>query len=128
MRSGKMKILRGALLTAALVLFALLLFQYNVTQIANRHKDDLRKVISIMAGEMKPKDVLFVDDELNFHPAEYYFDASRVFIYRKTYEEIPAYVGKVLIPQNKVVSTLPLFPKKAFILHDNLTYDIQSAF
>lgn len=76
----------------------------------------------------KKDDLLYVTSELNYHTAQYYFDENRVFIYGKTYAEIPNYVGKILIPRSAVVTTLPPYPKKAFILKDDLTYDIQAIY
>lgn len=102
------------------------LLQYNVAQIDHRKKGDVRSLIRKINLSISPNDLIYVENELDFHTAQYYFDPSRVFIYRKTYEEIPQYVGKVLIPNSQVVSILPAYPKKAFIIHNDLTYDVQS--
>jgi hypothetical protein len=65
---------------------------------------------------MTPGDKLYVTSELDFFTAQYYLDEKRVFIWNKTYKEIPQYVGKALIPKNKVATRLPFYPNKAFIL------------
>ena len=77
---------------------------------------------------MRQGDVLYVTNELNFHPAQYYLDEGRVFIFGKSYEDIPQFVGKVLIPEEKIAASLPIYPRKAFILKDDLTYDIQATY
>ena len=100
--------------------------QFNIDQSTQRTKADLRTTISTLKKIMNPADVLYVENELDFHTAQYYFDEQRVYIYRKDYRELPEYVGKVLIPQQYVTATLPTFPRKAYILHPNLRYDIQS--
>ncbi len=102
------------------------LLQYNVAQIDHRKKGDVRSLIRKINLSISPNDLIYVENELDFHTVQYYFDPGRVFIYRKTYEEIPQYVGKVLIPSSQVVSVLPTYPKKAFVIHSNLTYDVQS--
>ena len=66
--------------------------------------------------------------ELNFHTTQYYFGEDRVFIYTRDYEKIPSYVGKALIPQNKLKFKLPNFPQKAFIIKDDLSYTTESLF
>lgn len=110
------------------LLFFLLLFCiiFQQKQIKAREKQDVRTVIRIIKAQMRPADVLFVDDVLNLPVAQYYFDEKRTFLIGKTYGEIPAYVGKVLIPQDRIVFQPPAFPRRAFILHDDLSYDIQS--
>lgn len=113
-----------------LIIILLLLNQtlnYNQIQIKERKKADIRKTIKEIKLLAKKDDVLYVTDVLNYHPAAYYFDENRVFLYQKNYEEIPDYVGKVLIPKEKIIYTLPIFPKKAFILTDNIHYQIQSS-
>ncbi len=108
------------------VLIVVFLLQYNVAQVAHKKKGDVRSLVKKINLSISPSDSIYVENELDFHTAQYYFDPSRVFIYRKTYEEIPQFVGKVLIPNSQVVSTLPAFPKKAFVIHSDLTYDVQS--
>lgn len=76
----------------------------------------------------KKDDLLYVTSELNYHTAQYYFDENRVYIFGKTYEEIPNYVGKILISQSAIATSLPRYPKKAFILKDDLTYNIQAIY
>jgi len=108
------------------VLVVAFLLQYNYIQAGHRKKSDFRSVIREVRRSMGPNDSIYVESELDFHTAQYYFDPGRVFIYRKNFEEIPQFVGKVLIPNTQVVSTLPFYPKKAFVIRNDLTYDVQS--
>ncbi len=113
------------------VFFAALLIltlHYNILQVNSRTKAPVNPVVKEIKSQMKSGDLLYVTSELNFHPAEYYLDEQRVFIYNRTYEDIPQYVGKILIPANKVIGSLPIYPKKAFILKDDLSYEIQAAY
>lgn len=109
-----------------LLLVIVLMFSYADTQVRMRTKSPLKSVFTIMRHEMKPSDVLYVTHEYDFHPAQYYLPNTKVFIYKKTYEELPWYVGKTLIHKDDVRFTLPIYPIRAFIL-SNGTYTIQSS-
>ncbi len=95
---------------------------------AYHKKSDYRRLYTEIKRLMQPKDAVYVTNELDFFTAEYYVDTQRVFIYGKSYEEIPKYVGKVLIAQSKMKSHLPLYPRKAFVVTSDSHYDIKSAF
>lgn len=109
-----------------LLIFFLVTLHYGFFQITYREKADLKKVVHEIKALAKSSDVLYVTSELDFHTAQYYFGENRVFIYGKTYEEIPSFVGKILIPKNKIVHSLPTYPSKAFILNPDLSYNIKT--
>jgi hypothetical protein len=111
----------------AIVLIFYLCFNYNNEQIRYRKKEDWRKIITEIKSLAKKEDILYVTDVLYYHPVIYYFDEKRVFIYQKNYDGIPDYVGKVLIPREKIINYLPIFPKKAFIINSPYDYQIQSS-
>lgn len=111
-----------------LITVFIITINYHQLQLKHRKKADLRKIIKEIKYLSKKDDVLYVTDELDFHTAQYYFDENRVYIYGKTHEEIPNYVGKILIPREKIINKLPLYPKKAFLLTSDSHYDIISAF
>lgn len=116
------------ILPRLIILFLLFIvtINYHQLQIKHRKKADLRKTIKEIKFLAKKDDVLYVTSELDFHTARYYFNEDRVYIYGKSYEEIPNYVGKILIPKEKITNKLPLYPKKAFILTSETQYEIQS--
>ncbi|QQG44673.1 MAG: glycosyltransferase family 39 protein [Candidatus Roizmanbacteria bacterium] len=113
-----------------LLIFILLLmcFVYNSMELKYRVKSDYAKTFKEIKSLSQKNDVVYVTSELDFFTAQYYFDKNRVYIFEKPYEEIPPYVGKALIPKEKVVNQLPLYPKKAFILKPDLSYTIQSLY
>ncbi len=100
---------------------------FHIQQVKDRKKSDLRKLIRQAKFVANPIDVMYVINELDYFPAQYYFGENRVYVYGKSYEEIPSYVGKVLIPKSRFVTALPVYPKKAFILTSDSRYEIQSA-
>lgn len=111
---------------AFIVLLTLLTLNYHFLQLKYRVKSDYEKTYKEIKALAGKDDLVYVTNELDFFTAEYYFDRNRVFIYNKSYEELPSYVGKSLIPKEKITRTLPLYPKKAFVLKDDQHYDIES--
>lgn len=103
-------------------------FQFNYMQSSQRTKSDLRGSLASLRTVMQPDDLLYVESELDYHTVQYYAGAKNVFLYRKDYRELPEYVGKVLIPEERIARVLPTYPQKAYILHPNLTYDVQSIY
>ncbi len=114
-----------------IIIIPLIFFQtvnYNQLQIKYRNKSDIRETIKKIKILTQKNDYLYVTNELNYFPAIYYFgDEKKVFIYQKSYEEIPPYTGKILIPKKKIVYHLPTYPQKAFILTSENDYVIQSS-
>lgn len=111
-----------------LILLLYLTYAYQQAQIEQRTKAPLDKTISEIKLEARPGDVLYVENELDYFTAQYYFYPERVFIYGENYSEVSPYEGKVLIPENRIIDHFPFYPKKAFILRRNGTYDIKSLF
>jgi len=108
-----------------LVLISAILVVYSNGQILTRKKAPLKKTFASIQSELLKNDVVYVTNEYDFHPAQYYLPNTKIYIYKKTYEELPWYVGKVLIPKESIQSSLPTYPSRAFILSDG-TYTIQS--
>jgi len=111
-------------------LLLIITLNYNQLQIKERKKSNIKKTIAEIKYLMKNNDVLYVTDELDFFTVQYYLDEKKdkVYIWGKTYEEIPSYVGKTLIPKEKIINSLPLYPNKAFILNSDGQYSIQAMY
>jgi len=103
-------------------------FLYQKFEIKERQKTNMRKPLSEIKSLMKLGDFLYVTSELDYFTATYYLDENKVFIYGKRYEEIPYYIGKTLLPKEKVISSLPYYPHKAFILDSWGDYIIQATY
>lgn len=116
---------RAAGLIVMTVLLGMTLY-FQQMQIKHYTKADLGRTIREIRAMASKNDVIYVTDELRFQVAQYYFGDDHVYIYNKKYEDIPWYIGKVLIPQNRVTTSLPIFPVKAFILTDDTHYEIRS--
>jgi len=110
-----------------ITILIVLTFNYQKLQIEYRKKTDLRKVLREIQVIANKKDLVYVDD-LDFFTAKYYLNKNKVYIYGKSYKDIPAYNGKVLISEENVASNLPFYPEKAFILNSNGEYTIQAMY
>ena len=108
--------LRPVARAAALLVLAGLAVQYQLLQADRHSKGVFRETIAEISRQAGPEDLLYVARELEFFPAEYYFDRTRVFIFGPKYEDIKAYTGKVLIPRDRVVLALPQSGRRVFVL------------
>ncbi|MCX6732030.1 MAG: hypothetical protein NTV98_00645 [Candidatus Roizmanbacteria bacterium] len=122
LESIKNKYVRAALLTTVVSL----LLSYSSIQVFMRTKAPVKKTFTTIKNEMGPRDVVYVTHEYDFHPAEYYLPNTKVYIYKKTYEELPWFVGKVLIDKQAVKQFLPVYPDRAFVVNNDGSYVIQS--
>lgn len=115
----------GVILGVILILYSSFYLHLHVV---NRKKAPMKPVISEIKSLARNNEPLYVTNELDFFTAQYYFYPERVYIYAKSYEEIPAFTGKILIPESKIANTLPYYPAKAFVLNENLSYSIQALY
>lgn len=113
---------------AVIAFFVAFSFNYQKLQVQKRTKGDIRQTVAEISALMEKDDRLYVVSELDYFTAQYYLDENRVYIYSKTYEEIPDYTGKVLIPETKVTTAIPVYPNKAFILDRSGNYIIQALY
>ena len=88
-------------------------------------KTDLRKVFKEIKMISGKNDLVYTDD-LDFFTAKYYFNNDNVYIYGKSYKDIPPYNGKILIFKENVAGRLPIYPQKAFIQKYNGEYTNQA--
>jgi uncharacterized membrane protein len=113
--------------------FGILIFfsiQFNIIQLEYRNRGLMRDLSKEIAPLMKKNDLIYVTSALDIFDAIYYFGKDRVYLYGIPYEDIPIYVGKVIIPPSIVKETLPMYPQKAFIIENsgNKLYRIESNF
>lgn len=113
----------------AIILFFFLLYlnlQYLFYQVSYRMKGNTAfyqatKEINAM---IRPHDVVYVTNDLDYFTARYYFLDHPVFIYNKKYEDIPWFVGKALISRNAIRTTITQYPSYTFLLDSNGIYKI----
>lgn len=112
---------------AMYILLIVMSISYAQLQIKERTKAPLRVTFTRIMDEITAGDEIYVVHEYDYHPAVYYFDKkAEVKIFKRNYDALPWYVGKVLIPKESVTEDLPVFPKRAFVILPNGSYSIQS--
>ncbi len=99
------------LIITSLVLILMWNFLTTSTRFSQTHqlfaptKENLRSKIEAIKGRAQQSDYLIVESELDYHVAQvYWFNPEHVMIIGKTYQEIPDYVGKSLIPESAILS------------------------
>lgn len=122
------KVHKSRLARLFFILLFIASFFYSQMQVINRHRQNLKRTLIEINKSAGKKDYIYVTNELFFHTAQYYIPEKQVFIYGKNYEQIPWYVGKVLIPKDRLKSSLPVYPRKAYILKDDLSVTIQALY
>jgi len=110
-----------------IAILLMLTFNYQKLQIEYRKKTNLRRTLREIQAIANKNDPVYTD-ELDFFTAQYYLNKNKVYIYGKNYEDIPTYIGKVLISKEKFASNLPFYPEKAFILKSDGQYTIQAMY
>jgi mannosyltransferase len=114
---------RPALRTALVAVLFALSIGYQVAQAHRHSKGDYRGTITEIERQAQADDVLYVSNQLDFFPALYYYDASRVYLVGHRMEEIAPYVGKVLIPALQVIATLPENAAPGFVLRNDHEFE-----
>jgi uncharacterized membrane protein len=121
----KMPIYLKVFAIAFLVAFS---FNFQKMQVAKRTKAPLRQTVNEINSMMKDGDSVYVASELDYFTVQYYLNNNRIYIYGKSYEEIPDYIGKVLVEKDRVTTNLPIYPNKAFVVNADGSYDIKALY
>jgi len=120
--------------TTASTLFILIVFAtlltytdtYNTLNLKYHNKLRIAPLFREIQTMKTPGDIVYLTNELDYYLALYYLNTEKnIYIYDKNYKEIPRYVGKVLIPENVLQSSIPTFPQKAFLIYYN-RYEVKS--
>jgi hypothetical protein len=92
----------------------------------NQHaKLDIRSTVFQVNALMQKNDVVLADSPLVLFETIYYsHDRSRVFLYDPSGTPFPWYVGGIIFSPSQMVTELPPYPIRAFIIHADGTYEI----
>lgn len=115
--------------TKALLIMTLLFIIVHFTrlEVLYRRKGDVRRTISEIEKLATADDFLFVSKAEDYFVAAYYFSQERVYVLEEKGEEVPYHIGLVLIPENKITTRLPAYPKKAFVLKNDREFEVRAA-
>lgn len=88
-------------------------------------KMDLRTPMREINAMIGPKDVIFADNPIIFLETLYYAkDRNRVFFYNPKGDAFPWFIGDAVLEQKRIVSELPSYPTRTFVVHGDATYTI----
>ena len=92
----------------------------------SRHaKLDIRRALTEINQLAQPKDLILSQTPLTFFEANYYTPKPRqIWLYNPHQTAVPLYVGASLITKDKMIYTLPKYPIRAFLIHDDGSYEL----
>jgi len=78
--------------------------------------------INILKG---PQDLIYADSPLIFFETVYYSrNRTQVFLYNPAGSTFPWYVGDIIFAPHQMVRELPVYPRRAFMVHENGNFEM----
>ena len=98
---------------------------FNIWYPDKHAKLDIRSSILEVNTLLTPQDYIYADSPLIFFDSIYYSkDRSRVFFYEPKGTSFPWYVGDYIVNNSQIVSELPQYPSRAFLIKEDGSYTI----
>lgn len=111
------KIIAGILL--------LFVFGFNVWYPSKHAKVDMRTPLKQVSVIKTQSDVIIAENPLTIFEAMYYAPyGSPVYLYNPSHDAFPWYVGEDLVSENQTVDDYPTLPMRAFLIHQDGTFDM----
>jgi hypothetical protein len=107
--------------------FTALLFilAFNIWYPDKHAKIDIRSTLQQVNMLKTPTDVVIADNPLIVFETMYYASpGTPVYLYNPNNNEFPKFVGEGLIGENQMVRDYPPYPIRAFVIHQNGTFDV----
>lgn len=90
-------------------------------------KVNIRQSFLNLNSVLDADDVIFAETPLVYYESVYYAPPDkRVYLYNPDGLTPPRFVGLVGMPEEVWAATFPVYPKRAFLIHENGTYSIMS--
>ncbi len=98
---------------------------FNLWYAPLRPKGTMRDTLAQINAMATERDVIMTDSPLILFEAMYYnTTASGVYWYNPQREAFPWYIGDIIMSASNIAYDLPPYPIRAFIIHQDGTYDI----
>ena len=111
------KLLAAAMLTAVVV--------FNFWYPPLHAKLDIRSTVLQVNSLLGKDDVIYATSPLIFFETIYYGqNRAKVFLYNPGGYAFPWYVGEAVVSPSQMVSTIPLYPNRAFMINEDGTYEL----
>lgn len=108
---------------ATVFLLAVLLF--NLWYPTKHAKLNIRKTLTEINMLRGKQDIILAGSPLIFFESIYYSgDPKRVFLYNPSNIAFPAYVGDALVTPAQMIREIPAYPARAFLIHEDGTFEI----
>lgn len=106
----------GALLAGIIV--------FNSWYPKEHRKVNLRETFRIVNALRKPSEPIYAASSLIYFESMYYTpDRQNVYLYNPDGSSFPWFVGDAIFDPSRNVADLPTYPKQAFIIHENGTFE-----
>lgn len=91
----------------------------------NKHaKLDIRATMNQVNAIQGSTDIVLAESPLIFFETTYYSrDPSRVFLYNPEGSAFPWYVGDAIVSQSHMAYEYPLYPTRAYLIHEDGSFD-----
>lgn len=97
----------------------------NIWYPSQHPKGDSRKTMMHINALRREEDIVLATSPLIFFEAQYYSnERNKVFLYNPDEYAFPWYVGDFIVDHSQMVSDFPTYPTRAFLIHENGTFDI----
>ena len=105
--------------------FLLSVIGFNLWYPKEHAKLDIRTTLSQVNELAGPNDVTLAETPLIFFESIYYSeDRSRVFLYNPNNVAFPWYVGGIIVSDDQMAQDLPMYPVRAFLVHEDGSFSI----
>ena len=110
-------------LAASIIL--VFLVGFNLWYPTQHAKFPIRPVMEEINMLATPTDAIYADDPIIYMETKYYAkNRGRVFLYNPTDAVFPWYIGDAIVTKENMQTSLPQYPYRAFVVHNDGTYSI----
>ena len=107
------------------VSICIMLITYSFWYAQFHKKNDMRSVLAQINTLQNKQDIIVVDDALLIYEAMYYNKSNTpVYWYNPDHGSFPWYIVDYIVDKNQIISELPPYPARAFLIHLNGSYEI----
>jgi mannosyltransferase len=108
------------------IIFMVFVIGFNSWYPAKHAKLDIRSTLLQVNALMSKNDVIYAESPLIFFETIYYSkDRSKVFLYNPDRYPFPWYVGGIVVSPRQMMSDLPAYPVRAFLIKGDGSYEMR---
>ena len=108
---------RNTLLILTVILLLFVTGKYNTLNLKYNAKRTVVPMLREIDLAMNPNDKVYLTRELDYFLAKYYMKNDSIYIFDIPYENLPSYIGTVLIPPTRIATGIPLYPARSYFVY-----------